>query len=74
MDPDTSLVVALALSVLAIPAMVSAYADGRSPRVSAIVLVLAGGLAVYAFNQKPGGYQLQQIPDVVYDVIGRLIG
>jgi hypothetical protein len=74
LDPDTTLVLGMVLGVLAIPAIVSAFADGRAPRVAAIVAIIAGGLMVYAINGKEGGYDLHEIPQVVYRVIGKFIG
>ncbi|WGW04986.1 hypothetical protein [Tropicibacter oceani] len=70
MDPDTTLVVGMVMAVLAIPAIVSALSDGRAPRVAAIMAILAGGLMVYAINEKEGGYRIKDVPDVVYHVIG----
>ncbi|MBV2358867.1 hypothetical protein KUH32_03700 [Thalassococcus sp. CAU 1522] len=73
MDPDTALVVALVIGVLSIPAIVSAFSEGRSPRVAAFVLIAAGALAVYAINQS-GGYALHELPDVVFRVIAKFTG
>ena len=70
MDPDTTLVVGMVMAVLAIPAIVSALSDGRAPRAAAIMAILAGGLMVYAINEKEGGYRIKDLPDVVYHVIG----
>ena len=74
MDPDTTLVVGMVLAVLAIPAIVSAFADGRPPRTAAITAIIAGGLMVYAINQKEGGYRFRDLPNVVYKVIGEFTG
>ncbi|WP_425098127.1 hypothetical protein [Tropicibacter sp. S64] len=73
MDPDTTLVVGMVLAVLAIPAIVSAFSEGRAPRVAAIVVIVAGGLMVYAIQKKEGGYRFGDLPNVVYHVIGDLI-
>ena len=73
MDPDTSLVVGMALVALSIPAIMSALSDRRAPRAAAVTLVIAGGLVVYAVNAKPGGYRLQDVPDVLYSVIGDML-
>ena len=72
MDADTTLVIGLVLGVLAIPAIVSALSDGRTPRVAAIVVIIAGGLMVYAINEKEGGYAIGDIPKVIYKVIGNI--
>ncbi|MDA7425170.1 hypothetical protein [Thalassococcus lentus] len=73
MDPDTSMVIGMAVGVLSIPAIVSAFADGRTPRAAAVSLVIAGGLMVYAINTKDGGYQVRDLPRVIYGVIGDII-
>ena len=72
MDSDTTFVISLVLGVLAVPAIVSAISDGRTPRVATVVVMIAGGMMVYAINQKEGGYSLGDIPKVVYKVIGDL--
>jgi hypothetical protein len=72
MDADTTLVIGLVLGVLAIPAIVSALSDGRTPRVAAIVVIIAGGMMVYAINEKEGGYAISDIPKVIYRVIGSI--
>ena len=72
MGSDTTFVISLVLGVLAVPAIVSAISDGRTPRVATVVVMIAGGMMVYAINQKEGGYSLGDIPKVVYKVIGDL--
>ncbi|MBS0125502.1 hypothetical protein [Thetidibacter halocola] len=73
MSPDVLLVTGLVLAVLAVPSMVSALSDGRAPRIAAVVAIAAGGLMVYAINQKPGGYTLSEVPTVFFRVVGGLI-
>jgi hypothetical protein len=63
MDPDFALVVGLLLAWLAIPSIVSAYSDRRAPRVSAILVVIAGGLVLYALRMRPEGYHWSDIPE-----------
>lgn len=73
-DTDLLLVIGLALMVLIVPSMVSAWSDGRAPRVSAITFLIAGGMIAYSLTQAPGGgYHLQDIPEVITSVIGRFI-
>ena len=71
MDGDLALVLGLVLALLAVPSMVSAFSDRRTPHASAIALVIAGGLIVYAAAVHPGGYSLADIPRVVFEVLGR---
>ncbi len=73
MDADTALVIGLGIAVFAIPAMVSAYSDGRAPRVAAFAVLLSGALVVWALVEKPGGYRLADVPEAVISVIGRLL-
>jgi len=48
-------------------------ADGRAPRASAITILIAGGLILLAIQTQPGGYTLQEIPDVFVRVIAPFI-
>ena len=69
MDTDLILVIGLALAVLSIPSVVSAFSDGRAPRASALTVLIAGGMIVYAINTHPGGYALEDVPDAVLHVV-----
>jgi hypothetical protein len=71
MDPDVSFIAGVMLAVFTLPAMISAFSDGRAPRVATIVMMAAGGLIVYALTHKPSGYTLQDIPLVFYEVLGK---
>ncbi|MFP4450970.1 MAG: hypothetical protein ACLFP0_08590 [Rhodosalinus sp.] len=73
MYADTALVIGLTLAVFAIPAMVSAYSEGRAPRVAAFAVLVAGGLVIWAVTSKPGGYTLTEIPETIIGVIGRVL-
>ncbi len=73
MDTDLVFILGLIIGVLSIPSMLSAYSEGRSPRVPAVVLVLAAGLVAYAVNQRPEGYDIADIPDVFMRVVSRYI-
>ncbi|MFV0491970.1 MAG: hypothetical protein ACK5M4_09140 [Pseudorhodobacter sp.] len=74
MDPDFLLVIGILLAVFAIPAMLSAYAEGMKPRGGAVTALLAAGLILLAFQQKPGGYDLPDIPNAFYRVIAQILG
>lgn len=71
MDTELLLVLGLVLAVFAIPSIMSAITDGRSPRAAAVVILIAGGMVLYAIRSTPGGYALGDLPDVFVRVVGR---
>ena len=71
MDPDLALVLGMVVGAFSIPSILSAATDKRAPRASALTLLIAGGLILYAVGQQPGGYPLHSIPDVFTTVIAR---
>ena len=74
MDHDTALVIGLVISFFAIPAVVSAFSDGRVPRAAALVVLIGGGLVAWSITGKPGGYTMEQIPNVFVKVTRDLLG
>ena len=74
MDPDLALIIGLILGVFSIPSIMSAFSEGRAPRVAAFTVIAAGCLVVWAVSQKPGGYAIMEIPDVFARVVARFIG
>lgn len=73
MDYDLYLVIGLVVAVFSVPAVVSAISDNRTPRVAAIALIAGGALVAYAASQKPGGYSIDQVPNVVVKVIAKYV-
>ena len=73
MDTDLFLTIGIVLAILTLPVLLSAWVEGRVPRLGAILAVAAGGLILAAVTQRGGGYQLQEIPDIMLGVIGRYI-
>ena len=71
MDPDLALGLGIVLGVLSIPSVLSALSDRRAPRASAITVLIAGGLILYAAQTKPGGYALDKVPNTFVNVLAR---
>lgn len=71
MDPDLALVLGIVLGVLAIPSVLSAMSDRRAPRASAVTILIAGALILYAAQTKPGGYTLDRVPNTFANVLAR---
>ena len=73
MDTDLLLVLGLVMAWLGVPAFFAAFANRRSPFTAAAMIVLGGGCIAWAFLQHPGGYELGDVPDVIFRVIGRFL-
>ncbi len=67
------LVIGLVVGAFSIPSIMGSLSDGRVPRAAAIAVMVAGGLIVLAIRDNPGGYALEDIPDVFVSVIGRYV-
>ncbi len=74
MEPDVMLITGLGLAVISLPAILSAWADRRPPRIGGLVLVGGLCLAGFAASQKEGGYVPSDVPDVFYSLVGRILG
>lgn len=73
MDPDLSLVLGIIIGGFSIPSILSAISDSRAPRASALTILIAGGLILYATQNKPGGVVLAEIPDIFVNVVARYL-
>ena len=71
MDSDLALVLGLVVAALSIPSVLSALSDRRAPRASALTILIAGALILYAVQTHPGGYALGDVPDVFVHVVAR---
>lgn len=72
---DTNLVITLGflVAILAVPATVRQWADGRRPILPLLSLVIGGGAVAWAIVSHPGGFGLADIPDAVMEVIARAL-
>ncbi|MEY8840645.1 hypothetical protein AB9K41_16615 [Cribrihabitans sp. XS_ASV171] len=73
MDSHFLLILGLVIGLLSIPAIISAYSDGRRPIAAILVLLISAGLVTLAARMRPGGYRLAEIPDVFYTVVARFL-
>ena len=71
MDTDLALIIGLVLGALSVPSILSAFSDKRAPRASALTILIAGGLILYAMQMKPGGYQISDVPDVFVGIVAK---
>ena len=55
MTTDLALVLGIVIAAFSIPSILSAFSDRRAPRASAITILIAGALVLYAIQTKPGG-------------------
>lgn len=72
-DSDLFLFLGMIVATLAIPGVVAAFADGRPPRAAALAILVGGGLILFAYFSKPGGYAPGEIPDVVLRELARVL-
>jgi len=73
MNPDYFLVVGIILAGFSVPSILSAITDGRAPRASALTILIAGGMLLYAIQTKPGGYTLNDVPTAFARVFGEYL-
>lgn len=73
MSPDLFLVFGIILAGFSVPSIMSAITDGRSPRASAVTILIAGAMLLYAIQTKPGGYTMSDIPGAFGRVVGQFL-
>ncbi len=71
MDTDLILTLGIVLLVLTVPSLLSAWVEGRVPRVGAIMLIVALALIISAVSTRPGGYSVSEIPAIMLTVVAR---
>jgi len=73
MPHDAFLVTGVVLAGFAVPAMLSAWSDGRSPRAAAITVMIAGGLIATAALTWPGGFSPAEVPNAFVRMAARVL-
>jgi hypothetical protein len=71
MDTDMLLTTGIVLLILSVPSLLSAWVDGRAPRIGAIMAIAALGMIVGALVENPGGYEFNQVPEVMFRTVLR---
>lgn len=72
-DADLIFVIGVVVGILAVPSLLSAFSESRTPRAAAILIMIAAGLIAVATLRKPGGYTISEVPDVFFGVLGQLV-
>ena len=72
MDSDLLFVLGFVFLVLAIPAVISAFVDGRTPRAPMLIILLGGGMMAYAVSLRPNAYSIAGLPDTFARVVAQL--
>ncbi len=67
------LVFGIVIGVLAIPAILSSLLDGSAPRVAAFAAVISGAMIIYAIYNTPGGYRVDQLPEIFTRVVASFL-
>ncbi|MEN8894559.1 MAG: hypothetical protein ABF248_00505 [Yoonia sp.] len=73
MDIDLIFVIGCVVLLFSIPAIVSAFSDGRAPRYGTMTLLISTMMIYYATGERPGAYTFETVPDVIMRVIGRYL-
>jgi hypothetical protein len=70
---DLYLVIGIIVTAFAIPTILGAMTEHRSPRISTVLILIGGGLILLAFSQRAGGYALAEIPEAFVRVVAYFI-
>lgn len=73
MDTDLMLTLGIVLMVLTVPSLLSAWVDGRVPRLGALMVLASASLIVAAMSTRPAGYRFDEIPGVMIAVFARVV-
>ena len=69
LEYDLYIVIGVILAGLSIPAIFGAMADRRTPSAGLLVLIVAAGLIGLAVYERPGTYDLREVPHAFVRVI-----
>jgi hypothetical protein len=72
-DTDLILTLGIVFMILALPSLLSAWVEGVTPRVGAVMLIAGLGMIITAVVSHPTGYRFNEIPGVMVGVVARMI-
>jgi hypothetical protein len=58
--------------ILTVPSLLSAWVDGRVPRLGSLMVLASASLIVAAMVNRPTGYRFEEIPQVMLGVVARV--
>lgn len=73
MDTDLILTLGIVLLILTIPSLLSAWVEGRVPRIGALMILASASMIVTALASRPTSYSFEEIPGVMLNVAARLV-
>jgi formate-dependent nitrite reductase membrane component NrfD len=73
MDTDLILTLGIVLLILTVPSLLSAWVEGRVPRIGALMILASASMIVTALASRPTGYSFEEIPGVMLNVAARLV-
>lgn len=74
MDPDLAMAIGLVLAIIAFPALIhNILHDGQPSKVVGFLCLTAVTVMVIATLNKPGGYDVMDLPRVLMDAFRRIV-
>lgn len=73
MDTDLVLTLGIVLLVFTVPLLLSAWVEGRVPRLGSVFLAASFTMILVAVSSRPGGYAFNEIPGIMLSVVSRAV-
>jgi len=73
MDPDFLLIAGIILAAFTVPAIMSSISERAPPKMSIFMVIFSIAMIVAAVYIKPGGYRVDEIPDIFFGLLGKLL-
>ena len=74
MDPDVAMAIGLLLAIVSFPSLIhNVLHDGAPSKVVGFMCLTSVTIMAIAALNKPGGYEVMDLPRVLMDVLGRFV-